>query len=77
MEAIRITKPKIPKKIEYSVLKVRKTVEEAYLNDNIEISICEIFSIAKEDEDTKKWLEETVSNEEEFLLAYMFTYDVE
>lgn len=74
---MRISKPKIPKKIEYSVLKVRKTVEGAYLNDGTEIRICEILDIAKEDKDTKEWLEETVSNEEEFLLSYMFTYDIE
>lgn len=76
MRTLKISIPKIPKKIEYSILKVRNEVESAYIEDRTEISICEIIELAKKDEDTKEWLEETVSNEEEFLLAYMFSYDI-
>lgn len=73
---IEIKKPVIPESVEESLLEIRKKADRI-INDGEWWDVSDTLEEAKQYPETMKWFEVSPENKEEFLLAFLFSYELE
>lgn len=72
---IEIMRPSIPREVENTLLKVRIKADDC-IKDGVWWDVIDTLSEASGCVVTRKWFNESPENREEFILAFLFSYDL-